>query len=90
MKITIQNYCIRGGLCEDLCHQLLHLNAEDDQIDLKYEGDIRAESEMPAKDARATARPRDRKEHRTITRRQSCPSPGFSHTYRSKGVLGAT
>lgn len=52
MKIEIQDYCIRCGLCEDLYPQLFHLNIDDDRIDLLYEGDIPAELEDAANQAR--------------------------------------
>ncbi|NLV72317.1 MAG: ferredoxin [Actinobacteria bacterium] len=52
MKVDIQDYCIRCGLCEDLYPVLFHLNIEDDKIDLKYEGDIPAELEDMAREAR--------------------------------------
>lgn len=52
MKIEIQDYCIRCGLCEDLYPQLFKLNIEDDQIDLTYEDEVPIELEEAAKDAR--------------------------------------
>ena len=52
MKITIQDYCIRCGLCEDLYPQLFKLNVEDDKVDLAYDGDIPRELEQAANDAR--------------------------------------
>ncbi|MCX8033648.1 MAG: ferredoxin [Thermoleophilia bacterium] len=52
MKIEIQDYCIRCGLCEDLYPELFHLNIDEDRIDLKYEGDIPPELEEKAREAR--------------------------------------
>lgn len=36
MKISIKDYCIRCGLCEDLYPQLFSLNHESDEIDVKF------------------------------------------------------
>ncbi len=52
MKIEIQDYCIRCGLCEDLYPQLFHLNIDDDKIDLLHEDDIPADLEGVAEQAR--------------------------------------
>jgi len=52
MKIDIQDYCIRCGMCEDLYPQLFKLNVKDDEIDVLYDGDIPAELEEVARDAR--------------------------------------
>lgn len=32
MKLKIMDYCIRCGMCEDLCPQLFHLDLEKDCI----------------------------------------------------------
>ncbi|MCE5254892.1 MAG: ferredoxin [Actinomycetia bacterium] len=52
MKIEIQDYCIRCGLCEDLYPQLFTLNIDDDKIDLAYDDDIPTDLEQAAQDAR--------------------------------------
>lgn len=36
MKVTIKDYCIRCGLCEDLYPELFTFNHKDDRIDVKY------------------------------------------------------
>jgi len=40
MKIEIQEFCIRCGLCEDLYPELFHLNIDEDKVDVRYEGEI--------------------------------------------------
>ena len=37
MKIEIKDYCVRCGLCEDLCPEIFKLNVQDDVIELKYD-----------------------------------------------------
>jgi ferredoxin len=51
MKIHIEDYCIRCGLCEDLYPQLFKLTVEDDRIDLRYEGEIPQEFAETARSA---------------------------------------
>ncbi|MNP63430.1 hypothetical protein D3C76_1588270 [compost metagenome] len=50
MKITIKDYCVRCGLCEDLYPELFTLNHRDDRIDVKYE-EIPENLEKKAKEA---------------------------------------
>ena len=50
MKLTIKDYCIRCGLCEDLYPELFHLNTEKDRVCVRYE-EIPKDLEKIAKDA---------------------------------------
>jgi len=37
MEITIKEYCIRCGLCQDLYPELFKYNPTDDKIDVNYD-----------------------------------------------------
>ncbi len=37
MKLTIKEYCIRCGICEDLHGELFHFDHEKDAIEIKYD-----------------------------------------------------
>ena len=50
MKLTVKDFCIRCGLCEDLHGELFHFNHKKDAIDIKYE-EIPSELEEKAKKA---------------------------------------
>jgi ferredoxin len=50
MKLEIQDFCIRCGLCVDLYPDLFSLNYKDDVLVVKY-AEIPADKEQQAKDA---------------------------------------
>ena len=58
MKITIKEYCIRCGLCQDLYPELFKYNHTDDKIDVNYDvisEILIAESRSAAADCAVTA-----------------------------------
>jgi ferredoxin len=52
MKLQIQDYCIRCGLCVDLYPELFQLNYNDDVLVVKYD-EIPADKQETAKKAAA-------------------------------------
>lgn len=52
MKLTIKEFCIRCGLCEDLYGELFHFDHKKDAIEIKYDV-IPSELEEKAKNAMA-------------------------------------
>jgi ferredoxin len=50
MKLEIQDYCIRCGLCVDLFPDLFALNYKDDVLEVKHH-EIPEELQQKAKDA---------------------------------------
>jgi len=53
LKITIQNYCIRCGLCEDLYPELFRLNTQRDAVDVlcpKVSDELKDKARNAAKD----------------------------------------
>lgn len=58
MKITIKDYCIRCGLCEDLYPELFLLNQEKDIIDIlvsEVPDELKERAKLAASDCAVTA-----------------------------------
>ena len=50
MKLTIKDYCVRCGLCEDLYPEIFRLDVAKDEIEIKFD-ELPESLEEKAKDA---------------------------------------